>query len=51
VKIAIRAMLFNMVMNVLFVVLMVLLEVPGPHAGLALVTALASYINVGLLYR
>ena len=51
VKIAIRAMLSNMVMNVLFVVPMVLLEVPGAHAGLALATALASYINAGLLYR
>ena len=51
VKIAIRAMLSNMVMNVLFVVPLVLLEVPGAHAGLALATALASYINAGLLYR
>jgi len=51
VKIAIRAMISNMVMNVLFVVPLVLLEVPGAHAGLALATALASYINAGLLYR
>ncbi len=51
VKIAIRAMVSNMVLNVLFVVPMVLLEIPGAHAGLALATALASYINAGLLYR
>lgn len=51
VRIAIRAMLSNMVMNVLFVVPLVLLQVPGAHAGLALATALASYINAGLLFR
>jgi putative peptidoglycan lipid II flippase len=51
VKIAVRAMLSNMVMNVLFVVPLVLLKVPGAHAGLALATALASYINAGLLFR
>ena len=51
VKVAVRAMLSNMVMNVLFVVPLVLLKMPGAHAGLALATALASYINAGLLYR
>jgi putative peptidoglycan lipid II flippase len=51
VKIAIRALIANMVMNVVFVVPLVLLEVSGAHAGLALATALASYINAGLLYR
>ncbi len=51
VKVAIRAMLSNMVMNVLFVVPLMLLEVPGIHAGLALATALAAYVNAGLLYR
>jgi len=51
VKIAIRAMVSNMVMNVLFVVPLVLLEIPGAHAGLALATSLAAYINAGLLYR
>jgi putative peptidoglycan lipid II flippase len=51
VRVAIRAMLANMVMNALFVVPMVLLQVPGAHAGLALATALASYVNAGLLYR
>jgi putative peptidoglycan lipid II flippase len=51
VKVAVRAMLANMVMNVLFVVPLVLLDVPGAHAGLALATALASYLNAGLLYH
>ena len=51
VRVAIRAILANMVMNALFVVPMVLLQVPGAHAGLALATALASYVNAGLLYR
>ena len=51
VRVAITAMLSNMGMNVLFVVPMVLLAVPGAHAGLALATALASYVNAGLLYR
>jgi putative peptidoglycan lipid II flippase len=51
VRVAIKAMLSNMVMNILFVAPMVLLQVPGAHAGLALATALASYVNAGLLYR
>jgi putative peptidoglycan lipid II flippase len=51
VRIAIRAMVSNMVMNVLFVVPLVLLDIPGAHAGLALATALASYLNAALLYR
>lgn len=51
VRIAIRAMIANMVMNIVFVVPLVLLQVPGAHAGLALATALASYVNAGLLFR
>jgi putative peptidoglycan lipid II flippase len=51
VRVAIGSMLSNMIMNIAFVVPMVLLKVPGAHAGLALATALASYINAGLLYR
>ena len=51
VGIAIRAMISNMVMNVMFVVPMLLLKVPGAHAGLALATALAAYVNAMLLYR
>ena len=50
VKIAIRAMIANMVMNVLFVVPMVVLEIPGAHAGLALATALSAYLNASLLF-
>jgi putative peptidoglycan lipid II flippase len=51
VKVAVTAMLSNMGLNILFVVPMVLLAVPGPHAGLALATSVAAYINAGLLYR
>jgi putative peptidoglycan lipid II flippase len=50
VKIAIRAMIANMVMNVLFVVPMVMLEIPGAHAGLALATALSAHLNATLLF-
>lgn len=51
VKVAVTAMLSNMVLNVLFTVPMVLLAIPGPHAGLALATSVAAYVNAGLLYR
>jgi putative peptidoglycan lipid II flippase len=51
VKVAVRAMVANMVMNVLIVVPLVLFEIPGAHAGLALATALAGYLNAGLLFR
>jgi len=51
VRVAIRAMIANMVMNVLFVVPLVLLHVPGAHVGLALATALASYLNAVMLYH
>lgn len=44
VKIGIIAMVANMVMNLIFVW-------PLAHAGLALATALAAFINAGLLYR
>lgn len=43
VKIGIVAMVANMVMNVLFVF-------PLAHAGLALATSLAAFLNAGLLY-
>lgn len=51
VKVAVTAMLTNMGLNVLFVVPLVLMAVPGPHAGLALATSAAAYVNAGLLYR
>jgi putative peptidoglycan lipid II flippase len=50
VRIAVIAMLANIVLNLLFVVPMVRLNIPGPHAGLALATSLAAWINAGLLY-
>jgi len=50
VKIAIRAMIANMVMNVIFVVPMVMLKIPGAHAGLALATALSAWLNAALLF-
>ena len=50
VRIAVVALLTNMVLNLVFVVPMVLLDIPGPHAGLALATALAAWVNAGLLF-
>lgn len=51
VRIAIIALITNMVLNIAFVVPMVQLGVEGPHAGLALATSLAAWVNAGLLYR
>jgi putative peptidoglycan lipid II flippase len=51
VRIAITAMVSNMGMNFLFVGVLVLLQFKGPHAGLALASSAAAYINAGLLYR
>jgi putative peptidoglycan lipid II flippase len=51
VKIAITSMVSNMVLNLVFVVTLLALEFRGPHAGLALASSLAGYINAGLLYR
>lgn len=51
VKIAVRAMIANMVMNVVFVVPLVMLKIPGAHAGLALATALAAWLNAAMLFR
>ena len=50
VRIAVVALLTNMVLNVAIVVPMVMLKLPGPHAGLALATSLAAWVNAGLLY-
>ena len=50
VRLGIYAMLANMLMNLLFVIPMVLLGISGPHAGLALATALAAFTNAGLLF-
>jgi len=51
VKIAIRAMFANMGLNLLFVVPMVIYGISGPHAGLALATALAAWLNASMLWR
>jgi putative peptidoglycan lipid II flippase len=51
VRIAVIAMFTNMLLNIAFVLPMVVLDIPGPHAGLALATALAAWVNAGLLYR
>ncbi len=51
VRIAIIAMVVNMVCNVAFVVPMVMLDMSGPHMGLALATTVSSFVNSGLLLR
>jgi putative peptidoglycan lipid II flippase len=51
VRIAIVALLTNMLLNLAFVVPMALLDIPAPHAGLALATSIASWVNAGLLLR
>jgi len=51
VKIGVIAMLANMVLTGVFVLSWLALEQPGAHAGLALATALAAYLNAILLYR
>jgi len=51
VRIAIIALVTNMVLNLVFVVPLVMLKVPGPHAGLAMATSIAAWVNAGLLYR
>jgi len=51
VRIGVIAMLANMLLNIAFVVPMVLWGITGPHAGLAIATSLAAYLNAGMLYR
>lgn len=51
VRIAVIAMFTNMLLNIGLVVPMVILGIPGPHAGLALATALAAWVNAWQLYR
>jgi len=51
VRIAIVALVTNMVLNLVFVVPLVMLKIPGPHAGLALATSIAAWVNASLLYR
>jgi len=51
VKIAITAMVTNMLLNLLFVGLLLHEGFAGPHAGLALASSAAAYVNAMLLYR
>lgn len=51
VKIAIAAMVTNMLLNLLFVGLLLHSGFEGPHAGLALASSVAAYLNAFLLYR
>lgn len=51
VKIAIAAMVTNMFLNLLFVGLLLLNGFEGPHAGLALASSAAAYLNAILLFR
>ena len=51
VKIAVAAMVTNMVLNLAFVGLLVHLAFVGPHAGLAAASSVAAYLNAFLLYR
>jgi len=51
VRIAIVALFTNMFFNLLFVIPMAMLSIPGPHAGLALATSIAATVNAAMLYR
>lgn len=51
VKIGITAMVANMLLNLVIVVPWHFSGLSGAHAGLALATALAGYVNAGLLFR
>ena len=51
VKIAIAAMVTNMGLNLLFVGLLLQNGFEGPHAGLALASSAAAYLNALLLFR
>ena len=51
VRFGVYSMVSNMVLNIAFVVPMAVAGIKGPHAGLALATGLAAFINAGLLFR
>lgn len=51
VRVGIIALLVNMALNAAIVAPMVLLDLPAPHAGLALATSIAAFLNAFLLYR
>lgn len=50
VRIGLFAVLSNIILSIVIVYPWVKMDVIGPHAGLALATALAGYINAGLLF-
>ena len=50
VRVSIRAMFVNIGLNVVFVVPMIMLGIPGAHAGLAAATGLAAIYNASALY-
>ncbi|SIT70205.1 putative peptidoglycan lipid II flippase [Ectothiorhodosinus mongolicus] len=50
VKVAVIAMLANIILNIAIVVPWVMLGWAGPHAGLALATTLSAYLNALLLF-
>jgi len=51
VRISVIALLTNIGLNLVIVLPMMWLDIPGPHAGLALATGLAAVLNASLLYR
>lgn len=51
VRVSIRAVFVNVVLNLVIVVPMIFLAVPGAHAGLAAATGLAAIYNATALYR
>ena len=51
VKIAVTAMFTNMLLNLVFVGLLLHAGFSGPHAGLALASSAAAYLNAMLLFR
>ncbi|MCW8888045.1 MAG: murein biosynthesis integral membrane protein MurJ [Gammaproteobacteria bacterium] len=51
VRYGIYSMVANMGMNILFVVPLAMGGIAGAHAGLALATSLAAFVNAGLLFR
>lgn len=51
VKIGIRALLINMLFNIVIVVPWFLLDYPGAHAGLAIATSISAFSNAFMLYH
>jgi len=50
VRIAVFAMLTNLVLNLAFVIPWLRLGYPGPHTGLAIATSIAAIVNAGALF-